>query len=149
MPPRGQGGGGGGGADQGVVGGLKSVYSQIADLTLAPDAGQHQQFLQALMNGVRQYLTAQTQQAMGAGGPGGQGGQGGPGGPPPGMGGPAGPGTPPPQVGPGQSLGAPGLGGAPPPGMGGPMQGPPGAANINPDELRRVLSGGVNAGSVM
>jgi hypothetical protein len=137
--------------DQSVLDGLKTVYTDLANLQFAPDAGAHAQFLGAMQQAVVKYVQQQQQQKaqmaaqmqqmqaqhalnpqMGGPGPGGAGippPGGMPGGmPPPGGGGPPG-GPPPPPGGPG----------------GPPSQGSPGLAMPNPDELRRVLaqSGGL------
>jgi len=124
-----------------VLDGLKGIYTDIAQLQLASDAGQHAPFLQALMQGIQRYLQemeqAKAQQAaqmaqrvsqmgsmggrtpqagMGMGTAGNLGGGG------PGM--PGGGASPP---------------GAPPPGA--PAQGSPGQALPNIDELSRILQG--------
>jgi hypothetical protein len=124
----------------GVLEDLKGIYSDISNLMLDPDAGQHAQFIQGLQQAILKYIqqqqqlkaqqAAQAQQAaaqqalgggqqqpgqMPGGGPGGR-----PGGPP--MGGPS----------------QAGQGAPPPPGGG---ASPQGAQMPNPDELRRVLGG--------
>ena len=117
-----------GAGEQSVLDGLKTVYSDLANLQFAPDSAAHQQFLGAMQQAVVKYVQQQqqqkaamaaqmqqmqTQQAINPQ----------MGGPAPGGGGPPGPQSPP---------GAPG---------GPPSQGSPGIAMPNPDELRRVLAG--------
>jgi hypothetical protein len=123
MAPKGKGGEGS------VLDGLKNIYGELANLNLAPDAQQHQQFLQGLQNGIQKYLQMQAQRQaqqmaqmqqmqarnLGAG-----------------------------QVNP--QMGGPQMGGAPRPGMppgqpgGPPSQGSPGMQMPNPEELQRVLA---------
>ena len=126
-----------GAGDQSVLDGLKNIYTELAALQFAPDAGAHAQFLQAAQQAIVKYVQQQQQQKaaqaaqlqqlqaqrainpqMGGPGPGGAGV------PPPGGGGP-----------PGASPAPPGAPGGPP------SQGSPGIAMPNPDELRRVLAG--------
>jgi hypothetical protein len=128
-------------------GGLANLYTDIANLALAPDSAPHQQFIQTMMQGVLKYrqlvqqqkaaAAAHTQQMVAgqAAGLGGSGAGGPPGGGPPGMGGP--PGQPP------GGGGGPDQG-APPPQQiahgGGPgMSGYGGVAS--PDDLQRILAG--------
>lgn len=123
-----------------VVDSLQECLQILSEAELLPDAPAHKQVLDALRQGIVQYIQTVRQksiaQAVGGGqqGPGGQ-----PGGPPqPGAGGPpGGPGGMPPggpQAGPGG-----GPGGQPPASVGvGPMQG---FGTPNPDELNRVLAG--------
>jgi hypothetical protein len=128
-------------------------------MKLLPDANQHVQFLDGLEAGILKYIQMQANSTLGppggiAGGAGGMGGMGGGvGAAPPGMGAggtaPTAPAAPPP----------PGMGGGPPMGGGGqmpnamgpapsPMQIAPGGgagmsglmANVNPDDLRRLLA---------
>lgn len=114
-----------------VIGGLKKLFPTISNLLLSPDANQHKQFIDGLMNGIRTYISSQAQSTIQGGG-----GQGG---------GPAGaqsapPAGPPPA---GQPPGPP-LANAP--GGGGGMTGLMGAASSNPDELRRLLTSTTNPG---
>lgn len=108
--------------------GLKKVFTQISQLKLLPDAGQHIQFILLLEQAIMKYLQQQASQAAGVGQAQGQGqpdmGAGGAAsaGGPPGMPAPPGP-----------------AGFAPGGGAGGGM---PGVTQMpNPDELRRVLAG--------
>lgn len=96
--------------------GLKTVFTEIANLTVQPDSLPHMQFLQSLMQGIQQYLVKNAMQAVQTPMGGGQA----------------------PQV---PQGGGP-MPGGPPPGAGGPMMGAPNAGNINPDELRRMLGAG-------
>ena len=115
---------------------LQEMMQLLAEAQTAPDAQAHMQIIQALQQGIAQYIQQDRQkvraQATG-GGPPGAGGP--PGGGPPGMGG-----------------GMPGGGMGGPPGAGGAMSppktiGPGGGSGMsgfgtpNPDELRRVLAG--------
>lgn len=130
--------------------GLTKLYTDVSQLALAPDSGQHMQFIQMVSHGILQYrqlvqqqkaaAAAHTQslvagQAAGLGGGGSPGGGGPPGGGPPGgMGGPpggggpgpggAGPAPPPNQIAPGGGSGMSGYGGV-----------------VNPEDLQRVLAG--------
>lgn len=117
---------------QGVLDGLKTVFTDVAQLQLSPDAAQHMQFLQGLQQAIVKYSQQQQQQkaqqaaqmqqqqaqAMAN----------------PQMGGP-----PPGGMPPGAGMGGPPR---PPQGQPGgpPSQGSPGIAMPNPDELRRVLA---------
>lgn len=104
-----------------VVDGLKDIYSEVASLALAPDAGQYMQVIQGLQQALlkmiqgiaqqkaQQAAQMQQQQAASAMNP---------------------------------QMGGPPQGGAPggPPGGPPPGGGSPGMAMPNPDELRRVLA---------
>jgi hypothetical protein len=122
-----------GGAQQTVVDGLKSLYTDVAGLMLLPDSAQHQQFLTTLMSSIQGYVQKQGMAAVGQPMPGGP--PGAPPGGPPGGGPPGGPTPPGMPSGSGGPTGPPAQG--PPPGAGGPMRGNNTAPN--PDELRRVL----------
>jgi hypothetical protein len=121
---------------------LQQIMQMLADAMSAPDAAAHMQVIQALQQGIAQYIQADRQQVRQQATQGGQGGPGGPGGGgPPGMAGGGGAGM--------------GMGGGPPGGAGGPgggampprQIGPGGGAGMsgfgtpNPDELRRTLAG--------
>ena len=116
-----------GGQDASVVDGLRTVYGEVSNLALAPDAGPYAQVIDGLRQMVLKTIDAVTKakaqqaaqmQAQQAGGvPGGN----------PMMGGPQ-PGTP------GPPRPQPGTPGGPP------SQGSPGIAMPNPDELRRVMA---------
>lgn len=124
---------------KGVVDALTNTYTDVAKMKLLPDANQHMQFLDGLMQGVMHYIQMQANATLGPGPGGGAGGIGGMGGGvgaggaggamPPG----AGPGGPPPG---GPMQIAPGGGG----GMSGLMAGAGGGPN--PDDLRRLLAQG-------
>lgn len=114
-----------------VIGGLKKLFPTVSQLLLAPDANQHKQFIDGLMNGIRAYISAQAQSTVGGGGQGAPGGA--PNGSPP-------PGQPQPSPQPGAAL--PAMANAP--GGGGGMSGLMGAASQNPDELRRLLTSTTN-----
>lgn len=113
--------------------GLKKVYGAVAQLKLLPDAGQHAQFIDGLGNAIVQYI--QTVSSSTIGGP--SAGMGGPGGgmggmPPMGGGGPPGMGAPgPQQIAPGGGAGMSGL--AP-------------QGQIDPQQLRQLLSAGGGPG---
>jgi len=108
-----------GGQQKGVVEQLTTTYTDIAKMMLAPDAQQHMQFLQSLQQGIMKYLQMQAHAST----------QNPPGGAQAGMGGPGG------------GMGAPpGMANAP--GGGGGMTGLMGAAQANPDDLRRLLAAG-------
>jgi len=121
-----------------VLDGLKSVYTDLAQLQLAPDAGQHAPFLQAMMQGIQRYLqemeqakaqnAAQMAQRVSQMASRGQG--------PQMMGGRPGGGATP---GVGALPPGGGMPGSPPPGA--PAQGSPGQALPNIDELSRLLQG--------
>ena len=119
----------------------------LADAHTAPDAPAHMDIIQALQQGIAQYIQHTRQQTRDQATGGGQQGSGGP----PGAGGP--PGMP-------GGMGSPAMGGGGPPGMP-PGMGPPGGGGAmppqriapgggagmsgfgtpNPDELRRTLAG--------
>jgi len=125
----------GGSSGKGVVEQLTNTFTDISKMMLAPDAPQHMQFLQGLQQGIMNYIRMQANATMQAPPGGAMAGMGGPGG---------GVGAAPP----GGPMGAnPGGPGAPPgmriaPGGGAGMSGLMGAANANPDDLRRLLAQG-------
>lgn len=114
------------GSEGGVAGGLKTVYQDISNLALEPDAGQYGQLIEGLRQAVLKAIDGIQQQKAQQAAQMGQmqrqqainpmmGGQ-----RPPGPGGPQGP--------------QPGQPGGPP------SQGPQGMSMPNPDELARLLS---------
>ena len=126
-----------GASQKGVVEQLTNTYTDISKMMLAPDAQQHMQFLQGLQQGLMKYIQMQAHASTQNPPGGAQAGMGGPGG---GMGAPPGMGGPPPGGNPGGPGAPPGMTNAP--GGGGGMTGLMGAAQQNPDELRRLLAAG-------